>query len=133
MQFSILAPHARLWDEAMLAASIRFLRDDLSVRNFIRSDFAMLNTRLKNHYSLKGAEVIPGKGLQRVGLEKTYRSGLVTQGSILKVTADGSVTSPVLRGVWVNERILESCTMGSNSRKRRRSGEVNSISFKFSH
>lgn len=82
------------------------IRDDLGVSHFIQSDFAMLNTRLKNHYSLKDAEVIPGKGLQRVSLDKTYRGGLVTQGSILKVTADGSVTSPVLRGVWVNERIL---------------------------
>ena len=34
------------------------------------------------------------------------RSGLLTQGAILKITADGSVTSPIVRGIWVNERIL---------------------------
>jgi hypothetical protein len=30
----------------------------------------------------------------------------MTQGAILKVTADGTSTSPVVRGVFVNERIL---------------------------
>jgi hypothetical protein len=31
---------------------------------------------------------------------------LLTQASILKVTANGTTTSPVLRGVWVTERIM---------------------------
>ncbi|MEM7144849.1 MAG: DUF1592 domain-containing protein [Verrucomicrobiota bacterium] len=83
------------------------IENDLSIRNFIRSDFALLNTRLKNHYALSDdVKVTPGKGLQRVSINHPYRSGLVTQGSILKVTADGSVTSPILRGIFVNERIL---------------------------
>ncbi len=30
----------------------------------------------------------------------------MTQASILKVTANGTTTSPVLRGVWIMERIL---------------------------
>jgi hypothetical protein len=30
----------------------------------------------------------------------------MTQASILKVTANGTTTSPVLRGVWISERIL---------------------------
>jgi hypothetical protein len=34
------------------------------------------------------------------------RGGLITQASILKVTANGTATSPVLRGVWVMERLL---------------------------
>ena len=34
------------------------------------------------------------------------RGGLLTQASILKVTANGTATSPVLRGVWVMERLL---------------------------
>jgi hypothetical protein len=48
-----------------------------------------------------------GGGLQRVTLPaSSMRGGLVTQGAILKVTADGTSTSPVVRGVFVNERIL---------------------------
>jgi hypothetical protein len=51
--------------------------------------------------------VQPGKGLQKVALKPdSKRGGLVTQGAILKVTADGTSTSPVVRGVFVNERIL---------------------------
>ena len=32
--------------------------------------------------------------------------GVLTQGAILKVTANGTNTSPVLRGIWVSERLL---------------------------
>lgn len=49
----------------------------------------------------------PGGGLQKVSLKPdAKRGGLVTQGAILKVTADGTSTSPVVRGVFINERIL---------------------------
>lgn len=99
--------------DSMLQETRAFVRElidqDLSVRNFIRSDFAFLNTRLNTHYQLDnhvGTPVLPGKGLQKIPLDNSYRSGLITQGSVLKVTADGSVTSPILRGVWVGERIL---------------------------
>ena len=80
--------------------------ENLPVTNFLKSDFAFLNTRLSDHYGLDKANVIPGKGLQKTKLAPSSRSGLLTQGAVLKVTADGSVTSPVVRGVFVNERIL---------------------------
>jgi hypothetical protein len=76
------------------------------ITQILKSDFGFLNTRLRDHYGLKNIEVTPGAGLQKVPLEPIHRSGLLTQASILKVTADGSVSSPVLRGVWINERIL---------------------------
>ena len=79
---------------------------NLSVTNFLESDLAFLNTRLRDHYGLGKANVVPGKGLQKTKLPASSRSGLLTQGAVLKVTADGSVTSPVVRGVFVNERIL---------------------------
>ncbi|MGJ8695636.1 MAG: DUF1592 domain-containing protein [Verrucomicrobiaceae bacterium] len=96
--------------ESMLAESRAFvaelIKEDLSVKNLLRSDFAFLNTRLKSHYGLRDTPVTPGEGLQRVQVDAAKRSGLLMQGAILKVTADGSVTSPVVRGVWINERIL---------------------------
>lgn len=83
------------------------LREDLSVTNFIASDFGMLDTRLAKHYGMEGdVDIAPGEGIQRIKLPGDVRSGLVTQASLLKVTADGSTTSPVLRGVFVNERFL---------------------------
>jgi hypothetical protein len=36
----------------------------------------------------------------------SVRGGLMTQASVLRVTANGTTTSPVLRGVWITERIL---------------------------
>ncbi|MDB4537722.1 DUF1592 domain-containing protein, partial [Akkermansiaceae bacterium] len=96
--------------QSMLSETREFLSEmitkDLGVSNLLRSDFGFLNTRLLKHYGMKEVKVKSGEGLQKVALDPMKRSGLLTQGSILKITADGSVTSPVLRGVWVNERIL---------------------------
>ena len=36
----------------------------------------------------------------------SVRGGILTQGSILKVTANGTTSSPVLRGLWVLENIM---------------------------
>jgi len=36
----------------------------------------------------------------------SVRGGLMTQASVLKVTSNGTTTSPVLRGAWIMERIL---------------------------
>ena len=45
--------------------------------------------------------------MRKVTLEKdSARGGIMTQASILKVTSNGTTTSPVLRGVWIIERIL---------------------------
>jgi Protein of unknown function (DUF1592)/Protein of unknown function (DUF1588)/Protein of unknown function (DUF1585)/Protein of unknown function (DUF1587)/Protein of unknown function (DUF1595) len=80
------------------------LEDDLSIRNFIDSDFAMLNRRLARLYGIVG---VKGVQLQKVTLPKdSVRGGVLTQGAVLKVTANGSNTSPVLRGVWVLENFL---------------------------
>ncbi|MEM7697395.1 MAG: DUF1592 domain-containing protein [Verrucomicrobiota bacterium] len=96
--------------ESMVEETRRFLAEmfakDRSVSAFIKSDFAHLNERLVNFYRLDDREVKPGSGFQRLSISPDARSGLVTQGAILKVTADGTVTSPILRGVWMNERIL---------------------------
>jgi hypothetical protein len=64
----------------------------------------MLNERLAALYGIPGVE---GSAIRRVGLPAdSPRGGIITQASILKVTANGTSTSPVLRGVWMNERIL---------------------------
>lgn len=109
------------------------IRNDLGVTHLVNSDFAFVNGRLARHYlgndqrgrqsapgkasdekatasksdGLVAAGFKPGNGLQKIKLApNTPRGGLLTQGAILKVTADGTSTSPVVRGVFVNERIL---------------------------
>ena len=80
------------------------LHKDLPASNLVASDFAMLNERLARHYGLPKVE---GVEVRRVALPKdSVRGGLLTQASVLKVTANGTTTSPVLRGVWIMERIV---------------------------
>ena len=77
---------------------------DLPVNNIVKSDFAMLNERLAQHYEI---EDVDGPQLRAVRLpEETVRGGFLTQGAVLKVSANGNNTSPVVRGVFVMERIL---------------------------
>jgi len=80
------------------------LKHDLSVASFVDSDFSFLNERLAAHYGVPGIE---GMGLRRVELPRgVHRGGVMTQASVLKVTANGTSTSPVVRGVWVMKNIL---------------------------
>ncbi len=80
------------------------LKNDLSLANFVASDFAMLNGRLAKHYGIPGVD---GWEFKRVALPPdSHRGGVMTQGSVLKVTANGTSTSPVIRGAWVLDRIL---------------------------
>jgi hypothetical protein len=80
------------------------LRDDRSLLEFVDSDWTMLNERLAKHYGIAG---VTGNELRKVKLPPgSHRGGVLTHASVLKVTADGTRTSPVLRGKWVLERIL---------------------------
>jgi hypothetical protein len=80
------------------------LRTNLPAKNIVASDFTYLNERLANHYGIRG---VKGAGMRRVSLpEGSDRGGLMTMASVLKLTANGTTTSPVLRGHWITERIL---------------------------
>ena len=80
------------------------VKNDLSVTNFIACEFTMLNGRLAKHYGIPGVE---GWEFQKKALPPgSHRGGLLTMAGVLKVTANGTTTSPVLRGAWVMDRIL---------------------------
>jgi len=77
---------------------------NLGVDNLAKSDWTMLNWRLADHYGIDG---VTSPTLEKVSLPaNSPRGGLLSQASIHKVSANGTNTSPVLRGVWINERIL---------------------------
>ncbi len=109
------SPDARLYPEfdeilqhAMVGETEAFFREvlakDLSVASFIQSDFVMANRRIAEHYGIAG---VFGEEFRRVALPKdSPRGGVLTQASVLKVTANGTVTSPVMRGAWVMKRLL---------------------------
>ena len=96
-----------LVDSALAETQMYFhalVRENLPSRNIVDSDFAFINERLALHYQLPSLD---GIALRRVSLPaNSSRGGMLTQASVLKVTANGTTTSPVVRGVWVNERIL---------------------------
>jgi mono/diheme cytochrome c family protein len=80
------------------------LKYDLPLTNFVASDFTMLNARLAKHYGIPGLD---GFAFRKVTLPPgSHRGGVLTMASVLKVTANGTTTSPVTRGVWVMDRIL---------------------------
>ena len=97
-----------LLHESIVGESRAFVRDlvarDLGIEQLVKSPHAFLNQRLAEYYELPP---VKGTELRRVALPaKSVRGGLLTQASILKVTANGANTSPVRRGVWILERIL---------------------------
>jgi hypothetical protein len=100
--------HDELLQVSMVAETERFFREilerDLSVTNFVDSDFSILNERLARHYGIEG---VTGQAFRRVELPPdSHRGGVLTQAAVLKVTANGTNTSPVVRGVWVMDNIL---------------------------
>ena len=89
----------------------KMLAEDLSVTHVVDADFALLNARLAEHYDMPDARaeftLEDGADFKPVPIgPDSPRGGLLTQGAVLKVTADGATTSPVLRGVWASERLL---------------------------
>ena len=80
------------------------LKSDGSLLQLIDSDFTYLNNRLAEFYSLPP---VTGVAMRRVTLpENCVRGGVLTQASVMKVTANGALTSPVLRGAWLLDNIM---------------------------
>ena len=94
--------------DSMVAETRAYFRElierNLDAGHLVQSDFAMLNEKLAVHYGIAG---VSGPVIRRVALPKDCaRGGFLTQAAILKVTANGTTTSPVVRGVFVMDRLL---------------------------
>ncbi|MEM7476910.1 MAG: DUF1592 domain-containing protein [Planctomycetota bacterium] len=79
------------------------LENNLSPREFLDADYSFLNRELALHYGIDGVE---GNDLQYVALEGRRRGGLIGQGAFLTASANGVDTSPVVRGIYVLEKLL---------------------------
>lgn len=80
------------------------LQNNLSILNFIDSDFAMLNQNLAEFYGIDG---VTGNEFRPVPLsENQQRGGLLSQGSFLSGHSDGVQAHPIKRAVWLKEKIL---------------------------
>ena len=116
-KFAGIQPNRQIypeWDGALEAAVKReplaffaeVVRGDLSILNFLDSDFAMLNERLARHYGIPG---VAGPQLRRVALPAdSHRGGLLGQAGILSIGSDGTRTLPVRRAAWVLDALYDS-------------------------
>jgi mono/diheme cytochrome c family protein len=95
-------------EKSMVAETIGYFREVLthnaSLREFLDSDWTMLNERLAVHYDIPG---VHGEQMHRVALTPDeHRGGLLTQAAVLSLTSDGTRHRPVHRGVWMLETIF---------------------------
>ena len=79
------------------------VREDRSILDFIDADYSFVNERLARHYGLPD---VSGPQFRRVPLGSSPRGGVVTHGSVLTVSSYATRTSPVLRGKWILDNLL---------------------------
>lgn len=72
--------------------------------DLLEADYTFVNRRLAKHYGIGG---VTGDGFQKVSLARTPRRGLLGHGSFHMVTSFPLRTSPVLRGKFVLENLLD--------------------------
>ena len=82
------------------------IRENRSALDLLRANYTYLDERLAGHYGIAG---VSGPGFRRVTLSNNpERGGLLAQGSILLLTSQSTRTSPVLRGKWILDNLLNS-------------------------
>ncbi|MEM7698483.1 MAG: DUF1592 domain-containing protein [Verrucomicrobiota bacterium] len=101
-EYNPLLTDSALWETRAFLGEL--IKKDLSAAHLIHSDFAMVNQRLAELYGLPG---VRGNEIRRVELPRnSVRGGFLTQAAVLKTTANGQVTSPVVRGDYVMTHFL---------------------------
>jgi hypothetical protein len=80
--------------------------ENRSVLDIVGANYTYLNDRLARIYGIPG---VIGPGFRRVSLgPDSQRAGVLGQGSILLLTSHTTRTSPILRGKWVLDSLLNS-------------------------
>ncbi len=80
------------------------VKENLPATTLVDADFTFVNDRLARHYDLPR---VSGSTMQRVPLpDWSPHGGIMTQAAVLKITSNGTTTSPVVRGVWTMEKLL---------------------------
>ena len=100
-QFNAQLRRAMHTETQMFVQSV--MRNDSSILDFIDGKYTFVNERLAKFY---GIPDVSGNEFRRVSLDGSERSGVLTQASVLTVTSYPTRTSPVLRGKWILENVL---------------------------
>ncbi|WP_052572945.1 DUF1592 domain-containing protein [Haloferula sp. BvORR071] len=80
------------------------IRENLPIATLLDADFTFLNGPLARHYGIQGVE---GEKFRKVTLSDSHRRGILGQGSFQLLTSYPLRTSPVLRGKYVLENLLD--------------------------
>jgi hypothetical protein len=80
------------------------VREDKSILDFLNGRYSFVNERLARHYGIPN---VSGPEFRRVDLTDTVRGGVLTQASVLAVSSYATRTSPVLRGRWILDNLLD--------------------------
>ena len=94
---------------AMRSETVHFfgevLRGDLSIFQFLDSDFTCVNETLAAHYGIAG---VTGPRFRKVKLEGAHRrGGVLTHAGILTGLSDGKDGHPIKRGMWLLRNLLD--------------------------
>lgn len=79
------------------------MQEDRPVTDLLDARYTFLNQRLAEFYGIPGVQ---GADFRKVDLTGTTRQGVLTQASVLTISSYANRTSPVLRGKWVLENML---------------------------
>jgi len=80
------------------------LKSNLSVMDFLHSDYVVINESLARHYRMRD---VYGPQFRRVPVEsKLNRGGILTNAAILAINSDGKDSHPLKRGIWLLESLL---------------------------
>ncbi|MCM8534814.1 MAG: DUF1592 domain-containing protein [Lentisphaeraceae bacterium] len=75
------------------------------MEDFIDPDFTFMSQESKKKIYMEGPDL--GVDVERISIKKGGRlGGILTQGSVLMATANGVDTQPIIRGVWMVEKIF---------------------------
>lgn len=90
-----------------MRASLDLFLDEVmhsgSLESLFQADFAYVNERLAPIYGVEG---ITGTDMQRVLVDPTARSGLLTHPALLTLLGKSNQSDPIHRGVFVRQRLL---------------------------
>ena len=91
-------------EEEPIAFFEHVLQANVSVMDFIHSDYALVNAKLAQLYRIPD---VHGLHFRKVSLEAQHqRGGLMTGAAVLAMNSDGKDSHPLKRGVWMLERML---------------------------
>lgn len=94
---------AELMQRETLTFFAAVMRRNLPVTTLLDGQFTFLNAKLARFYRIPEVE---GDHFREVSLANSPRGGLLTHGSVLTVTSNPTRTSPVKRGKWILDVLL---------------------------